>query len=131
MNQELQNGNEQISEEQWEGLKQEAQQYFDLGMSVCTDTSSGSCRHILRNLCTALRIAIDLETSPEKRTNRYVMVSSSLGYVKKYLAFLDEFPDFKAKELGGGEGAYPELLKKNLSSGKLIDEYEKVLRGTQ
>jgi hypothetical protein len=121
--------NEQIPPvEEIDELKQEAAEYFNLVNNLATPEKSTSMNHVLRNLVGRIDpnfYSILMAKDPEKGK---ISIADNIDYIKRYLALLEEFPEFRKKEESAGDGYFPELSKSNESSRDLIDKYEELLR---
>jgi len=121
-----------ISNEQWENLKREAEECFNLCAAKRSAKSSSSLQHILGNLCAILNpYLFDFYENhfPEKKIGFYTDVTDNIQYIKRYLNLLDEFPAFREKEEAAGTGYFPDIWKKFSQSRQLVDAYEEKLRG--
>jgi len=88
--------------------------------------------HIFANLTIRLipsNIESYGESTPQKKAKFYEDAARDMEYTKRYLALLDAFPEFRAKEEAPGSGYFPGLIEKNFGAKDLIDEYERRLRG--
>lgn len=118
----------EVSDEQWENLMRDAQHYFDLGMAKRAGDTSESCQHLLGNLCAPLKLVLGIKVPPEKRAAHRARMMKGIEAIKKYLALLEEFPDFAAKELSSGTGFFPDALTIRGSHEDVVDVYEERLK---
>ena len=125
-------GGLEVSEEQWETLRREAQEYFDLCKKKMSSKASESMSHVLNNLAVSLdpgQFEAVEKDFPEQKTSFYQEASTSLQCVKRYFALLNDFPAFKEKEEEpGGIGYFTDLMATVHGSEESVDFYEAKLR---
>ncbi len=109
-----------------EDIWKEAEEYYALANEKMTPEASTSLRHIIGNLSAILHPnykEIIIENNPALKND----VRENISYIKRYLHLLERFPAFREKEEGGGDGYFPDLVKRNIGSRELIENYEKLL----
>jgi hypothetical protein len=131
MSAELPESKREISEADWQALKQEALHWVErVTKGEEGDGASRSYDHILNNLCLGLTLAIETADNPAKRTDeRYDMATKTIDYIRRYFQLLEDFPDFAEKELKPGGGYFPEMMNQLARTREFIDAYEERLRG--
>ncbi len=117
----------EVSPDQRNALFEDINRYFEVAKKKAA-TGSGSCRHIINNLFSD-GIEIIHENPELMNATFYRRATESIGYLKRYMALLDEFDDFRKAEEGPGLGFYPEMMRQQLGARDLVDAYERALRG--
>ncbi len=110
----------------WDDLWRETERYYPLVQEKLSGKGSVSMKHILGNLSVILHPSyrkMISEGDPKLKGD----LEESLSYIERYFRLLDEFPEFREKEEGGGEGYFPDLVAKNIGSRDLIGAYETAL----
>lgn len=87
---------------------------FGKYLSLYQNKGLGNFSHISHNLMETARIA-------NFRKNQQAVVDKALGTLEKYLLLIDEFPDFKEKELNQIDCAYVDNVYSYVNS-----KYEKL-----
>ena len=110
----------------WDDLWRETERYYPLVQEKLSRKGSVSMKHILGNLSVILHPSyrkMIAEGDPKLKED----LEESLSYIERYFRLLKEFPEFREKEEGGGEGYFPDLVAKNIGSRDLIEAYEAAL----
>jgi hypothetical protein len=119
MNSELPRLEREISDEEWEQLKQEAAHYSRIIIEKCNGASR-SINHILLNLGAEL----DPFFFKIKKLSEYESAVNTLNNIKRYLKLLEDFPEFAEKELQPGGGYFPELMSQIAGVVEFIDAHD-------
>ena len=121
----------EISDAEWEDLRIRAKYYTDF-IEAQAAGASRSYNHILNNLAGALiHVQWDLSQSlPQKDPALYQSAIEAITDIERYLKLLEDFPEFKEKELQRGGGYFPEMMNQLAGVVTFIDAYEVKLKGS-
>ncbi len=128
MNFDLPTPERHISETEWESVFEECSVILEK-IKAKPGPVSSSFEHITNNWLSTLNFKEYSKDIPDMRSPKmYDAIVSTVKKAKKYLALLEEFPDFAAKELSEGRGCFPEIYDETPDTERLIDGYEARLR---
>jgi len=115
----------------WEDLRIRAKYYTDF-IEAQAAGASRSYNHILNNLAGALiHVSVgSISIITPKKIPPYIKVAiEAITDIERYLKLLEDFPEFKEKELQRGGGYFPEMMNQLAGVVTFIDAYEAKLRG--
>jgi hypothetical protein len=116
---------QEFSPEQWEALKMEAGRIIENALALRSPESSDSLRHIVGNLS---NVRMLIEDGEGLSAAVFARVETNVDYLKRYLALLEDHPDFAQKEKEAKEGAFPDLIASGIGARQLVEAYEQKLK---
>ena len=122
-------GNEEkkITKEDWANLIIQAKEI--LNRVVGTPPGHNNFSHITRNRASSLPfVEIDEE---ENNLEGYKKILRDIVMLDKYYSLIEEFPEFKEKEMSEPNGMFPDISATGEDSITAIDKMEERLRGKQ
>ncbi|OGZ02027.1 MAG: hypothetical protein A2946_03760 [Candidatus Liptonbacteria bacterium RIFCSPLOWO2_01_FULL_53_13] len=118
----------EVSQEDWDDLMRRAEELHKKGTALQVGLDKMShASHILANLTFALEK--DTLSRWRARGGRWYDAAQLYALaLEKYLELLEEFPEFKKKEIKEEDGAFPDIKRRIADSVRLVDEMERRLR---
>lgn len=120
------NNEKEITKEEWNDLKRRADVMYNKVVSVPATASHFS--HITRNR--AFHVSPDyIDFIMEKKDKAgYMVAQKATDILEKYFILLDEFPDFKEKEMSELDGMFPDIVDTGEEALMVVDKMEERLR---